>query len=215
VAEIARWFKKRWDESQIIKPDDMKRAKAAWNARQASRPPLNSFADYEIKTTSLPLICWYGSSDWDTNPKLTKGKTKEYVKSLEAHIEDGVEIEGPEDRRALQPGTWVLWFRRTEGDRLGSRAGLSWTRAGEVLEGAFSYTGEKNFRPVALSTKYSPGSEPFPVKDTRFLNSFREVLLRKEFKELRTKDYNGAWFTAARLGVMRIFWLALHAQYLS
>ncbi|MBW4093348.1 MAG: hypothetical protein HIU82_19945 [Proteobacteria bacterium] len=72
VEEIGRWFERIWHESRPIEDDDIRNAKAAWKSRQASKPSLTSFADFELTAHNLPLIWWYGDSEWETNPEHTQ-----------------------------------------------------------------------------------------------------------------------------------------------
>jgi hypothetical protein len=212
VKTIGRWFDHTWNASRDIDGNDIKRnAKAAWRARQAAKPPLNSFTEFEVKTANLPLICWYGNSDWEVNPKLTKGKTEQESKWLEERIEEGLDVEGPADRTALTPGRWVLQFRRSPRGLPNAR-GLSWTNLGLILEGAYRYRGERNYRPVALAAE-RPGPEPFPLNERRFRNLFQQVMSDARFTELLTDDYEGGWFTPDRLKLMREFWGVLHDRY--
>ena len=211
MRQIQRWFDSTWDASRNIDGNDIKNAKSAWRARQASKPSLNSFADFEVKTVDSPLIVWYGESDWDMNPKLKRRKD---AKNLENRIENGVDIEGPEDRRALRPGTWVLSFRRTGRGLADARARLSWINVGPILGNAFRYRGERDWQAAALTAE-RPGREPFPLDERSFRKSFQEVMSRVEFEQLRTDDYRGAWFTRERLELMREFWRALQAHYLA
>ncbi len=69
VEEIGCWFEHIWCASRPIEDDDIMNAKAAWKARQASKPLLKSFGNFEVDTTNLPLLTWRGNSEWEMNPR--------------------------------------------------------------------------------------------------------------------------------------------------
>jgi len=211
IVEIKRWFTRMWGESREINEGDLERAKATWRARQGAKPSLGSFADLDVNALSTPLIDWFGDNDWDTNAKYIKGKTRAAADYLEKRIADGIELEGTEDRKVLTPGTWVLCFRRTRKGQPDRREGLSWVCLGKILDDAFKYTGERKLRSVALAAERR-GTEPFPITK-RFQDSFVRVISRDEFEQLRTDEYDGAWFTAERLKLTRSFWATLHSEY--
>ena len=211
MADIKRWFTRMWGEGREIEEGDLERAKAIWKARQGAKPSLGSFADFNVNALRAPLIDWIGNSEWEINPQYAKGKSKAAVDYLKDQIDDGIEIEGPEDYKVLTPGTWVLCFRRTSKGQPYRRSGYSWVCLGRTLDDAFKYTGERQLRSVALAADY-PGTEPFPITK-RFQDLFVRVILRAEFEQLRTDKYDGAWFTADRLELMRSFWATLHSEF--
>lgn len=214
VDEIGGWFESIWCASRPIEEDDIKNAKAAWKSRQASKPSLTSFADFEVNAPNLPLIWWYGDEEWVNNPKLTQDSPPAESDLLKRRIDDGIFVEGKQDREALTPGTWVLSFRRTQRGLPDTQIHLSWINVGRILENASQYQGEQDWRPVALSAE-RPVNPPFPIAEVRFRNSFRNVISRDEFSQLRTDEYEEAWFTTARLDLMRKFWQALRDAYLA
>ncbi|HEY1934104.1 MAG TPA: hypothetical protein VGG99_19010 [Acetobacteraceae bacterium] len=214
VKTIGRWFEDTWNASRDIDGGDIENAKAAWRARQAAKPPLTSFTEFEVMTANLPLICWYENSDWEVNPKLIEGKTRRQANWLTERIEDGLDVDGPEDRTALTPGTWVLQFRRSMRGPPDARCRMSWTNVGPILEGAYRIRGERNYRSVALAAE-RPEPGPFPLNERRFRNLFQKVISDAQFKELLTDDYEGAWFTPMRRQLMRDFWGILHDLYSS
>lgn len=108
----------------------------------------------------------------------------------------------------------MLAFRRTNAGFPDARVRLSWINVGPILEAAFRFQGEQDWLPVALSAE-RPVHPPFPIGEARFWDSFREVISHGEFAGLRTDDYEGAWFTTARLALMSKFWQALRDAYLA
>lgn len=211
ISDIKHWFTRMWSESRKIKDDDLKRAEKVWMPRQRAKPSLRSFADFDVSASNLPLIDWFGDKDWDINPKFSEGKTKAALDYLEEQIDDGIIIEGPEDNKVLTPGRWVLWFKRTSKGQPSRQVNLLWACYGPILEDACKYTWERKFRPVALKTD-NPGPEPFPITK-EFQDLFVKVILRDEFKQLRTDDYDGAWFIPERVRLIKKFWKTLHSEY--
>ncbi len=211
IAQTKHWFSRIWESSKEISDEDLKLAKIKWKARQSRKPSLRSFADFNFDPSNFPLITWGVGEDYNTNPKHKVGKTKAAIDALEKEIEEGVDIEGPEDREALSEGRWVIYFDTTKNDNI-SRTGFSWVCCGKILEDAFKYKGAKEFT-TAVRADFSAKTEPFAITK-EFKDAFIKVISDDKFEQLRTDDYDGAWFTAERLELTKIFWKTLHREYM-
>ncbi len=139
-----------------------------------------------------------------------------YTPAVEKRIELGVEVEDDRDREVLLPGTWVLQWQRTANGAPDRRMKMWWVQLGPIIEKAFRYkngdSGARRWRPVALGAEIS-APEPFDATEKRFALAFREVILRPAFEDLLTLDYEGAWFTPARLELMKKLWIDVKAAY--
>lgn len=215
------WFLDLWSVSRPITEEDLSLATVKWRQRQASlltpTPPLvaRSFGEFDISPGQLPLVDWWEDTKWTPNlGALTEqvGKSK----ALAIDLENALDVAGPEDDAVLQPGTWVLRWRRAKNGRVG-KSPLEWVQAGEQrLAKAYSYDDDdpKEFVDVVLPAE-NPGPEPFNAAEPSFRAAFARVLWRPEFAELRSSHYEGCWNTRERLALLPSFWRAVKTEYLS
>jgi hypothetical protein len=212
LLSIRLWFEKLWKLSREISEQDLRDAKAAWKRRQAHKPSLRSFADFDPQSEMIPLVDWYGDDEWEINPAHLTGLEDDQASFLEQLVEDGIDIRGQQDRDALTPGRWVFKFKRTQRGLPDQRVHPTWFQLSSVLEKAFRYKDDRDFISCVLVSD-APGPAPFPITDRAFRTAFIKTVTEPAFTELLTDNYQGSWFTEERVACMRRFWLALHKAY--
>lgn len=213
---ICEWFDRTWKASREITKADIENAKRSWKMRQIARPTLLSFADFDPEDYGDPLLSWepHKGSEWETDidsarkSKVIVGDASEICRQ----IDDSIEIEGDDDRRALKPGKWILlWVAKRDITRSKSFK-LRWVFTGDRVRQAGRYVGEPNKKDVVLSAKLTQPI-PFDPNEREFVAAFDEVLFSgKKYQELRTDEFE-CWFTQKRLNLMERFWQDVKSSY--
>lgn len=67
---------------------------------------------------------------------------------------------------------------------------------------------------VVLGSEPVRGTEPFDPREKVFVAAFREVVARPQFALLSEVDYDGPFYTEARLDLTRQFWRTLKGVYM-
>ncbi|QQR68375.1 MAG: phospholipase D family protein [Alphaproteobacteria bacterium] len=201
---VTEWFKKEWEEAREITDKDIREAKENWKKHKRGKPSV-SFADFRWESfDDMPLVTWYGNSDWEADKKAIKRAVGVYD---EWSVENSIEVEGKEDERHLSIGRWVLTWERTKSAR--GLPKLTWVFLGDLVRDGFVYKGESKARSMVLADKNRP-SDPFNPNEKRFREAFRDVL--NYYEDLRTDDYKGAWFNP-RIKTIEHFWEDLKKRY--
>jgi hypothetical protein len=215
VSELSDWFDRLWEhQARSIEPADLKRAKKAWKLRQRGRPTL-SLADFDTDRQDTPLLFYWGQEAWEVNKNAIREALGDFSPKIKALVDDGLGLEGHEDEHVfLKSEHWVLiWYTDKEGLPK-RRPKPYWFYSGRIIPNSFRYKGETKWRPTVISADYIP-SEPFDLSAPRVCESFFDVISGDAFKELRTDEDRGAWFTPTRLRKMRDFWPAFKSRYLN
>jgi len=213
TAEISKWFDALWEKSGRIEDPHLALAKDAWKLRQRAKPSLQSIADLDVEKGKTPLLYWLGDSDWEYNKKSIKEYFGNVTKGNLSLIDDGLEAETPLDAVAMNPGTWVVvWEPKTNGDPKRTPKPY-WFYTGRLVPKSFRYVGETRSRDTVIPADLRP-SVPFDLNAPHVLDAFIETLSSDQYKELRTLEYKGAWFTADRLRLMNMFWRSCKDRYL-
>lgn len=209
------WFKDLWSVSRPITEEDLALATVKWSQRQAYlSTSARSFADFDLAHRTLPLVDWYGASDWKENRKAIVEQLGEYNDAVEERIDNSFDIRGPEDAAALQPGTWVIKWRQTQ--RGVGKAPLEWGQVGDQrINKAYSSKGRRNELIDVMLPAKNPEPDPFDASEPKFHAAFATVMYRREFADLRSRDYDGCWNTRERLALLPAFWREVKAVYLS
>lgn len=209
---VQRWFEQLWDESEEVTADAIRLAIPAWEARRTHRPTLGSFVDFDIDAQPGCLITWFANeSDWDFVEDTLSAFSPAHRKMLEEQIENGMELEHPDERKALRSGTWVLCWLRSKSGLPDGRSKLWWVCTDEYLRRAYKYDHEEKARDVVLA-RYRNPPEPFDANESRFQQAFRKAIAQPGFEELRD-DYEGAWFTERRLDLIKNLWREIKRIY--
>lgn len=91
-------------------------ARSRRKQQQKTLPTIVDF-DFDLPFAQLPLVGWIGDEDWEMSDGLkiqVEGLTKVERDTIEDQINDGLEIEGPEDEKLLTPGRWVMCWQRSK-----------------------------------------------------------------------------------------------------
>lgn len=219
IERVSAWFEALWTKSKEITEQDLDDAQRVWDQRPETNREIvtgsvaRTFGDLSATEIKNLLVTWEGSSDYEANIGVVEEHLgRPYDEETELLVDDGIDVEGDEDIDALRPGTWVLfWSKLAQKKGLPKQTmGLRLVCTGEIVKGAVRYKGEGYDRNVAFPVRIPP---LFNVKEKAFEEAFRDVISRDAYLELRTDDYEGAWFTKKRTALMRRFWGDLRKKY--
>lgn len=212
IEPIEAWFDAICAKSREITDDDWLAAEAAWRRRQIAKPTRSTFAAFDTDGDGLPLMAWAGDAEWQQSEEDVKQQLGFCDENTERWINDGMELEGPGDEKVLK-GQWILTWMRGVGGKPSKRVSPWWIQLSDtVVKDAFRHAGENEKRSVVLGVdKRAP--EPFDPTEPRFVAALTEVVARPKYHELRTLDYEGAWF-GPRLSLIAACWRDVKACYL-
>ena len=204
-SDVSEWFDRLWNSgARPITDADLTRAKEAWSMRQKWRPTRIFIESFNAEGEDTPLLYWWCHADFQVNKKGVREYLGDFSPEIEASIEDGLQIDGHEDEKALKAGTWVLqWQLRNNGRPSGP---LSWFYTDKKIPKAYKYKG-KGWRDTIICAEQMP-NVPFKLSEPGVSKVFFEVLSHDDFSDLRQQSYPGAWFTPERIRKMKKFWPA-------
>lgn len=212
IAEISKWFEDLWDgdDAREVSDPDLEAAKVLWWRRQI---PTLRFADFDADGSRLPLLYWVGEADYENNEAAMIKQFGSVSEESHAIVDESLEVESPSDAEVMRPGAWMIVWSRAAKGLPRKRPKPYWFQAGRVLPKSFRYTGEKRWRDSVAKSDIV-ASPPFEL-DPAFLGAFERTLSDPAFDDLRTDDYEGAWFTPSRLELAREFWRDCKHRYLT
>lgn len=209
------WFDELWKHSRPILPQDIQAARRLFRERAIVKPSRGRFADFHPTRDTFPLICGPGDDDYDYNDSEIERSLGYVDDAVHEQIDNGLDIEFPEEVKLFQRGLWVLvWSPKADG-MPDKRSKPSWTcSSGIHVPNAFNYKGCKPQGVVLAMDPMPP--EPFDVSEQRFRDAFNEVMARDRFAPLRDQDYEeqGSFYSTARLECMWQFWVDLKRRYI-
>lgn len=147
------------------------------------------------------------------NAQQVRAEVGYFDDAVERRVDEGHEVGGADDRKALRPGTWLLWWRRTNQGFPHKKANSIWHNVERIVDKAFAYEGEELQRDCTIAPADPPLPYPFNVEEPKFALAFRDVLSRDKYNGLRADDAGKSWFTQARVGLIREFWRDLSKHY--
>lgn len=199
ISEARQWFDDLWEskrESRWVTDTRLTEVKPIYRKRRGARPAQGKPELLDIGLDEFPLISWWEDyDDFHIND--------EFQGDIRQAIDDGHELEHPEDADVLLPGRWVLWWEQTK-DGLPDSNTLTWTRLSGIARKCGQWTTEPLPSDVALAD-LSPGPVPIPLS-ARFKRRLREKLSEKRFTGLINPNYRGRFFTERRLALMQALW---------
>ena len=205
------WFKTIKAASRPISPQDLEAAKGAWDRGPIRKPTALSFGDFLTRGDPMPLLTWFIDADWEALPASAMETLGYFDDTVSRRIDDGLEIEGPQDVPLLK-NQWLLMWPRGRNGLPPKRPSLSWTRLSDTLvPDAFRYTDNAKARDVMLGAEQQP-PPPFDARERKFAEAFRRLLADRKFSALVENDYDGAWF-APRKKLIAQFWRDLAESY--
>ena len=209
IGSVVEWFEALWQNAgtRTIKQADLQRAKCLWKQRRSRKPSI-PFADFDPDAEVIPLIDFFGSSNWKVNAVNVKAQTSFKGDEAEKAVGNSFDIAHPDDERWLTQGTWVLRWTCTSQGLPDKRAKLEWGRCGRIVREAFTYEGENKLRSMVLN-EHAGEPEPFDCNDKVFSTAFRQVISEDRYSRLRSSDEEEAFFTPERIKLMRNFWCNL------
>lgn len=206
------WFDDFWElRSRPISNADWLKAESDWTSRQRSKPTLGSFAEFNVLQTQLPLMAWSIARDWEQCEEEVTQQLGFCNEESQRRIDNGMEFEAEEDIEVLK-GQWILGWERGKIGGPAVRKKPWWIQLSNVVvNNAFVYLGEDKPRSIVIGVE-NRDPPPFDPTEPLFVESLREVVNRDEYFELRTTNYEGAWF-AARVPLMQQCWHDVKALY--
>lgn len=212
IRAISAWFEKLWDESATIGKDDLHNAMAAWKQRQANKPSLPSFRDFDIDNGSYLLNYW-GHADYAVNPRYKEEFGTSACEAIKHRIDQGFEILPDDDRKHYKQGSWILGFQAQKNGAPPKPSSLVWVQIGEILKDAVKITGEARYLDAAPEAE-APGPIPFDIKrDKVFKTAFSAVISKPRYKSLWPEQLDNMYYTPERLGLIKKFWREMKAEY--
>lgn len=205
---LREWFENLWNhpDTRKVSDGDIMAAKIAWKKRQAGKPPLADPRDLEVGIPTFPLLWWHGIGESFVNRKAIQGRTKAARVKFEDRVMDGIEIEGPMDRAALNPGRWVLIWVQDDDGKPNMQSSLRWMQVGPIHKECWRPNKDRGeFRDVALPNEQD-GSAPFLCDTPELTKVFRKLIERDRFDVLRKGPGKEGYFTKLRLSRMQEFW---------
>ena len=179
------------------------------------QPTRGSFADYHPIKEDFPLIAWSGDKDYEVNDKALMEHQGYINDTLRSLVQDGLELEGEDDRSLLgRRGQWVLWWNRRQDGLLDRRAKMWWScSSGRCIPKAMvlmdSNAQTKQTHDVFLLEE---APIPFDVSERRFRTVFADLIAEEAYESLRDLDYEGSWY-APRWDCMWDLWQDLRRKY--
>ncbi len=212
IALIAEWFEDLWEDgAHEIIDADWKRAEDAWKLRSRAKPTLESFADFDVGTSTLPLVTWIDGSTWTVNDREVADQLGHFDEAVKDRVDAGIGVNHPDDEPILKD-RWVLCWR--SGERSGTMKGMPWfaETSGTVVRNAFSYDHDGRMSDVVLAPERG-AQQPFDPNEPRFLAALRKTLRDPTFKRLHDDENDGEGWFAARQPLLRLFWTRLRRSY--
>ena len=206
------WFNEIWNQSRPILPRDIEEARRLFRERAVVKPTRGSFAEFHPTKEDFPLISWVGTANYKYNDADIKRSLGRVDDSVYGQIDEGLDIDVPEDVALFRRGLWVLyWSVRADGTP-GQRPTIWWTcSSGIHVPNAFTYDNEQPQGAILAMDPMPP--EPFSTSERRFRNAFKEVMPLPKFNALRDLEYSGTFYTDVRLKLMWQFWVELKRRY--
>jgi hypothetical protein len=202
--ELKNWFDDLWkNKSRPIEVADWKNAIKKWHLRQQMKPTLLSFNNFNTDQKLLPVLDWYGDSDWTNNEDTIRGQLGKYDDSVEDCIENGCDIETSGEENFVK-NRWVLRFElnKTGGPKKNSK--LEFIKmSGTVIKGAVTFKNEEEASDVLLSAHVQPPI-PFDPKEKNFKDAFFYVLKSEDYSCFYDTKTNCYYKTSKHL--IKSFW---------
>jgi hypothetical protein len=211
---LIEWFDDLWSKSRGITTQDLKNALQRNRQLAKNKPTLLSFQNFDPEMDPLPLVSWVNGTDGQLIHEKIRDQLGADDKATCDFVEWGEEVGGPEDEGVLLKSDWVLRWSITSRGKASRRERPYWIRLeGKIARKVWRYTKERKLRDVVLGSDPNPGSVPFDPSEDHFLQAFSDVIVRPLFQPLRDLNYQGSFFTEARLKLMRQFWRDLKVAY--
>jgi hypothetical protein len=208
-SEQTAWFKRLWKESLPVEAGDLERARELFRRRRR----LASFEAFDTEMTPLPLVSWFNSAEGEVDRDRLRQDLGSDDDEAANRVEWGEQVTGDEDVRVLKDTHWVLRWRITSQGSASKKENPWWARIqGTLVRGAWRQGDD--ILDVVLGSEPVRGTEPFDPRDKEFVAAFREVIARPKFALLRETDYEGSFYTDARLDLTRQFWRTLKGVYM-
>lgn len=210
IRNIQQWFDELWDTADPVTARDLSDARKARAALRSRRPSPGSLQNLDPNSVDVPLLAWFGNSNHKINEPSVRQQMGSFTKELVARIDNGTELEGPNDLPLLGDGRWILtWFLNDSG-KATNRPKMAWVRSsGQVVRNAYSYTDEpKVFYDAVLA---SSDNAPPPFDLAIHAGAIIELLNEAKYSALRDSDHVGEWFHP-RLKLTRQFWRDLQRR---
>ena len=214
--ETGIWFDAMWAKSREITDEDWKRAEVIWRARQAAKPTLSSFAEFDASHSRPPLLWWEAQSDdWDYNRASIESQNGvgALTETMERRIDYSVSFVDAVDLTIME-GRWVLCWNARKDSKPRRNSRLWWTCLGkEHLKEAWHMIGEETSYNVVLPVEPMP-PYPFEANEPKFRAALLETLSMPEFASLLEDDEGGTSWFGPREEMFPAFWRSLKEAYL-
>jgi hypothetical protein len=209
---LTSWFENLWKEKALtIEPDDWKEAARKWLLRQQTKPTLPSFDSFDIDQNRLPVLEWYGSSDWRANVKNIEKQVEKFKMEVDDLISYGIDIEDKKDIPLLKK-RWVLRWNANKDGMPKRNSKLEFTKISDkFVKGAYTYKGNKSAEDVLLP-EYAQPPIPFNPNAASFRDAFSKVLGLEKYKAFRNLDYKGSYQQSCKK-LIRSFWRDIKDEY--
>jgi hypothetical protein len=219
IREVQSWFERLWDNKDLvheITAHDLQRAKDKWLIRQAWRPSLQNFAQFDPTQYRLPLIVPYehlGYEFYEDNIRREEGLLagQTIPDSLKERIADSL-LEPDDDKDiAIIGKRWILKWQRTLKGLPDRRTRILWIYTGaKTLHGVWHYPEDSAARDVLLIAEETP-PQPFSLRNDKFTKIFADLIGENEYQLLRSD--RPPWEKLDKLS--RKFWIDLHRRYIA
>ena len=208
--ETLPWFEQQWKDSNPVSQQDLKFARSVYRER-AQMKPTRSFAEFSPTKDDFPLVGWVVERQWSYNDNEIRNALGYVNDAVHEQIDNGLDVEGPEDISLFRRGRWVLcWWLKSDG--MPDQRSKPWwvCSSGIHVPKAFAY---RNHKPQDAILGMDPlPPKPFDTSDRRFRKAFVEVMSRPEFAPLREQSYKGSFY-APRGEHTWQFWVELKRCY--
>ena len=215
VGQVGDWFEKVWNDARVISDKDLADAEIAWAARRSARPPVATFASFDVEAEVLPLVGWQVALlPFTLNDDALDDEMFAKTPDLRDRANRGIEINEREVTETMRD-RWVLYFRRSDRGRMDRRIRPWFEMAGSIrIPKAFEYDHLPGKRDLLLAPD-GAARQPFDPSEVRFVAAFQAAIGEEEFEDLLDEDEGvEAWF-ADRAKVTRAFWKRVRSIYIA
>lgn len=213
VGALEKWFEDLWLQAVEVSPEDWDKAERAWDLRSLSKPPLRSFAEFDVTKHDLPTISWFVDEEGESNEEALIAAFSYVNDGNKDRLNSGTCIRNLRDAKVIANKWMLCWHPSARGNSLRGKPWFEFLSDVVVVDG-YRFANGGELRDVVLAAETSPPA-PFDPTDPRFIAAMKKVLPRPEYAELHEDDRPGAVWFEPRQNITRQFWLALKDAYVT